>query len=131
MNPLEQVVDSALIGIDHDNVSTPNKWKNHRTDSSFVGNFLTFYLTNDTGIVNFWSTAPDENGRWYSENLDGLSMIQAGNIIGTQIPLPLVLPSNNQPAEGQEFWIRYKLVDDDYNGTIAQIDDEIDRWISY
>ena len=130
MSTLDSVVDSALIGVDHDNVSTPNKWKNHKTDASQVGLFLRFYLTNDTGDPILWTPAPDETGRWYSENLDGLDMVLDANIIGTYKEIPLVLPANNQNAEGQEYWIRYKLVDDDNNGTIAVIRDEIDRYRS-
>ncbi len=130
MNALDTVVDSALIGVDPNNVSTPNKWKNHRTDYSVVGAFLRFYLTNDTNNSILWTPAPDETGRWYSENLEGLDMTLDSNLIYSLKKLPLVLPANNRNAEGQEYWIRYKLNDDDNNGTIAVIRDEIDRYLS-
>ena len=128
MSALDTVVDSALIGVDPNNVSTPNKWKNHRTNMSQVGIFLQFFLTNDTGDSILWTPAPDETGRWYSENLEGLQMWLSGNIIGSIVDVPLVLPANSRNAEGQEYWIRYKLVDDDNNGTVAVIRDEIDRY---
>jgi hypothetical protein len=128
MSSLEQVVDSAVVAVDPGNVSTSPVWKNHKVDSSLVGLFLNIYLTNSGNTATLWSPDPDENGRWYSENLDGLQMVLDGDIIGTYLEIPLTLP-NGQPAEGQEYWIRYKLKHSDSDFTTAKVVDEIDRYL--
>ncbi|NOX35950.1 MAG: hypothetical protein GXO78_00280 [Calditrichaeota bacterium] len=132
MKPLGKVADSAVIGVDSDNVSTSPQWKNHRTDSSQVGRFLTIYLTSEGSDPTLWLPAPykagPNKGRWYSENLDGLQMVLDGNGIGTDVKIPLTLP-NGQNAEGQEYWIRYKLKHGDNDFTVAKVVDEIDRYL--
>lgn len=134
MTTLEQVVDEATIEIAPHGDPTSIEWRNHRVDSSQVGRFLGIYLTNHPGNATLWSPAPYEDGpnagRWYSENLNGLQMTQDANLIYTDIKIPLNLP-NGQPAEGQEYWIRYKMDEGGNKHTIAVVRDEIDRyWIA-
>jgi len=51
-------------------------------------------------------------------------------LIGDQVISTTEVPATlaGQPTEGQEFWFRYKLKDDDFNGTIGKAIDEFDRY---
>lgn len=120
---LEELTDDARIQVDQDN-STVGKIYNHTIYFTFVGSYLSSRLTSNHNNTTLW-TVPDD-GPWYSDNLGELNMFQSSDNVVSLVEVPATLAG--QPTEGQEFWFRYKLKDDDFNGTIGKAIDEFDRY---